>query len=100
MDNREALKEKYPDFSYYEDDFVITDEMIDDFKNAAEKKDIKWDEEQFLRSEKMIKLQLKAMIARNEWDMEKYYKIIAEDDKMIGKAIEILNDKNQYKKLL
>ena len=48
----------------------------------------------------MIKLQLKAMIARNEWDMEKYYKIIAEDDKMIGKAIEILNDKNQYKKLL
>ena len=100
MDNREALKEKYPDFSYYEDNFVITDDMIDDFKNAAEKKDIKWDEEQFIRSEKMIKLQLKAMIARNEWDMEKYYKIIAEDDKMIGKAIEILNDKNQYKKLL
>ena len=71
-----------------------------DFKELAEKEGVKWNEEQFKRSEPMIKLQLKALIARNEWDMEKYYQVVMKEDKMIGKAVEVLNDTNAYRKIL
>ena len=100
MQERESLKNKYSDFSDYEKDFVISDEMINEFKKIAEEKEVKWDDEQYKRSEEMIKLQLKALIARNEWDMAKYYKIISAEDKMINKAVEILNDANQYRSIL
>ena len=79
---------------------MISDEMINEFKKIAEEKEVKWDDEQYKRSEEMIKLQLKALIARNEWDMAKYYKIISAEDKMINKAVEILNDANQYRSIL
>lgn len=100
MNERETLDNKYPDFSDFENDFIITDEMIDDFRKLAEEKGVKWNDEQYKRSEKMIKMQLKALIARNEWDMAKYYKIVSTEDKMINKAVEILNDTNQYRGVL
>ena len=92
MSERATLKEKYHDFSDFENEFVITDEMMDDFKAMAEKNGVEWNDEQYLRSEKMIKLQMKALIARNEWDMAKYYKIVSREDRVINKALEILGD--------
>ena len=100
MDERDSLKNKYTDFSDFENDFIITDTMIDNFKNLAKEKGVEWNDEQYLRSEEMIKMQLKALIARNEWDMAKYYKIISAEDKMINKAIEILNNTNEYRNIL
>lgn len=100
MANRESLTEKYGDFENFDSEFEITDSMIDEFKKLAENKGVEWDEEQFKRSESMIKLQLKALIARNEWDMEKYYRITLKEDKVINKAMEILNDSNEYRRIL
>lgn len=100
MEERETLDKKYSDFADYENDYVVTDAMIEDFKKMAEEKGVEWNDEQYKRSEKMIKLQLKALIARNEWDMEKYYKIISSEDKVIDKAMEVLNDTNQYREIL
>jgi hypothetical protein len=45
-------------------------------------------------------LQIKALIARNEWDMEKYYQVVLKEDKVINKAIDILNDSNEYRRIL
>ncbi len=100
MENRDRLADLFNDFNGYDKGFEITDEMMNEFKDMAEKEGIEWNEEQFLRSESMIKLQLKALIARNEWDMEKYYQIILKEDKMIDKAVEILNDNSQYREIL
>ena len=100
MSERATLKEKYHDFSDFENEFVITDEMMDDFKAMAEKNGVEWNDEQYLRSEKMIKLQMKALIARNEWDMAKYYKIVSREDRVINKALEILGDTNYYRGIL
>ena len=74
--------------------------MIEEFKKLAEEKGVEWNEEQYLRSEPMIKLQIKALIARNEWDMEKYYQVVLKEDKVINKAIEVLNDSNEYRSIL
>ena len=100
MNNRNEILREYSDFDKFNKDFEITDAILLDFKELAEKEGVKWNEEQFKRSEPMIKLQLKALIARNEWDMEKYYQVVMKEDKMIGKAVEVLNDTNVYRRIL
>lgn len=100
MEHRKEIIEQYGDFENFDDNFQVTDSMIEDFKNYAEKEKVKWNEEQYDRSAPLIKLQLKALIARNEWDMEAYYKVVMQDDKVVQKAVEILNDSNQYRKIL
>lgn len=100
MNNRNEIINEYPDFENFKDDFVVTDEIMNDFKQLAESESVEWNDEQYQRSEKMIKMQLKALIARNEWDMEKYYQIVMREDKVVNKAVEILNDTNQYREIL
>ena len=100
LKNRELISNEYNDFDNFYKSFEITDEMLSDFKKLAEEESVEWNEEQFLRSEPMIKLQLKALIARNEWDMEKYYQVVMNEDKVVKKAVEILNDNNQYRNIL
>ena len=100
MENRETLSKEYGDFDNFNAKFNVTDSMIDDFKKLAEEKGVEWNEEQYLRSESMIKLQIKALIARNEWDMEKYYQVVLKEDKVINKAIDVLNDSNEYRSIL
>lgn len=101
LKNREQISNEYNDFDKFNNDFEVTEEMLSDFKKLAEEEEgVEWNEEQFVRSKPMIKLQLKALIARNEWDMEKYYQVVLSEDKAINKAVEILNDSNQYRKIL
>ena len=100
MDHRSEILSQYVDFDTYNADFEVTESMIEDFKNFAEKEGVTWNEEQFLRSEPLVKLQIKALIARNEWDMEKYYQVVLQGDKVVNKAVEILNDHDQYRGIL
>ncbi|MBE6342613.1 MAG: S41 family peptidase [Lentimicrobiaceae bacterium] len=100
MKNRELISNKYSDFENFYEQFEVTDEMISDFRSLAEEEGVEWNDEQFQRSEPMIQLQLKALIARNEWSQSEYYRVVMNEDKVIKKAVEILNDSNQYRKIL
>jgi carboxyl-terminal processing protease len=100
MENRDLLAKEYGDFENFNANFNVTDSMIESFKKLAEEKGVEWNEDQYQRSESMIKLQIKALIARNEWDMEKYYQVVLKEDKVINKAIDILNDSHEYRRIL
>ena len=100
MKNRELISNKYSDFENFYEQFEVTDEMISDFRSLAAEEGVEWNDEQFQRSEPMIKLQLKALIARNEWSQSEYYRVVMNEDKVIKKAVEILNDSNQCRKIL
>lgn len=100
MKNRELISNEYSDFENFYKKFEVTDEMISDFRSLAEEEGVEWNDEQFQRSEPMIKLQLKALVARNEWSQSEYYRVVMNEDKAIKKAVEILNDSNQYRKIL
>lgn len=100
MENRNEILAQYSDFDKFNKEFYVSESMIDDFRKFAEKEGVEWNDEQFERSEPLVKLQLKALIARNEWDMEDYYQVVLREDKVVKKAMEILNDTNQYRKIL
>ena len=100
MAHRDELKAEYPVFSQYNDRFNVTNTMIDAIKKAAENEKVEWNEEEYQRSEKYIKLQIKALIARNVWEMQQYYEVTLREDPVIDKALEVLSSDKEYKKLL
>ncbi len=100
MAHRDELKDKYPTFDQYNDRFTVTDDMIAAVRKAAENEKVEWNGEEYSRSEKYIKLQIKALIARNVWEMQQYYEVTLKEDPAIEKALKILGSDKEYWKLL
>ena len=100
MAHREQVKAQYPEFSQFNEKFQITDAMIEEVKAIAENEKVTWDEEEYQRSEKYIKLQLKALIARNIWEMQQYYEVTLTEDPVIEKALEVIGSDKIYKATL
>ena len=100
LKNRETIRKNYPDFEKFNKKFKVDDEMMDDFKEVADQKGVKWNDEQFECSTEWIQLRIKAVIAQNVWDIDKFYQVVAKEDKMIDKAVEVINSKKEYDKIL
>jgi carboxyl-terminal processing protease len=100
MQHRDELKKEYPEFSQYNKNFVVSKAMIDAIKELAANEKVEWNDEEFQRSEKYIRLQIKALIARNVWEMQQYYEVTLKEDPTIAKAVEVLSNEKQYRKLI
>jgi len=89
--NRKALKEKYPTFEEFEACFEVPKSVLDDLWKEGEKANVTLkSEEERENSIDQIKLQLKALIARDLWEMNDYYKIINEGNHIVLKALKVL----------
>ena len=100
LKHRDDLKKQYTDFEQYNKNFNVSKELIDGLKKAAEEAKVEWNDEQFAHSEKFILLQMKAMIARNVWETQQYYEVMAKEDPGIKKALEILGSDKEYNRIL
>ena len=98
--NRTELTGKYRDVEAFDKDFVVDNSLLEDLKVQAEKEKIKFDEEQYNKSKDLISLIIKALIARDLYDTEAYFRIINHRNKMLNKALEIINNDKEYKKLI
>lgn len=97
---RAELKKNYPSFEKFRKIFVVDNEMVELLKALAEKDKILFDEKQFASSEALIKLQLKALVARDLWEVNEYYQIMDVENESLMKAVEILNSKGAYERIL
>ena len=100
MQHRDQLKALYPDFSQYNKDFEVDSVIMDAFKTLAAKEKVEWNDEQYQRSEKYIKLQIKALIARNVWEMQQYYEVTLTEDPTIRKALDVIGSDKVYRAML
>ena len=100
LKHRDEMKYDYPTFADYNKKFVVTDEYIEGLKQVATEGKVEWNDEQFARSEKYIRLQIKALIARNVWEMQQYYEVTISEDTGVQKAMEVLTHDKEYKKML
>ena len=100
MANRDRLHQQYPEFKQFNKNFQVSEAMIEEIKALAEREKVTWSDEDFQRSEKYILLQVKALIARNVWEMQQYYEVTLTEDVAIARAIEILSNDKQYRSLL
>ena len=98
--NREELKKEYKRFAKYEEQFETGDEILSDLRSLADAEKIAFDEAQYTRSLPLIRLQLKALIARDLFDMTEYFQIINTANDSYVEALRILNDPARYARIL
>ena len=80
--------------------FEVDEAMMTDFLALAEKEKVEFDEALYQRSADFIRMQIKALIARNIWDMEAYYQVVSEQDETILQALEILEKNDMFSEVI
>jgi len=80
----------YKSFEKFNQQFLVSENMLNDFILYAEKNGVKKDEHGIKISADYIRLQIKAIIARNIWNDEGYYPVILSDDTILKRALEEL----------
>ena len=98
--NRAQMNKRYAKFAKYKAEFVVTDELLNELKSMAEAEKIEYNETEYLRSKALISLQIKALIARDLYDMTEYFQIINDENDSFKKALEIIHDPETYSKLI
>jgi len=98
--NRSELKKKYPTFDKFKKDYEVDDSFLKLLISEAEKEKIKVDTAQYALSKPLIRLQLKALVARDLWEMNEYYQIMDADNESLQKAIEIFHTPGAFEKIL
>lgn len=99
-DNRKKLNSKYPEFTRFNEQFDVTDNMIDQLIAYAEKEGLSSVPADITRSKEQIRLLIKAYMARDLWDTNEFYQVMNAENNSVKKAIEILEDSAQYQAAL
>lgn len=96
IDNhRDQLKSLFPTFESFRDGFQVPQQLVDDVLKEGEKQNVKpKDDDELQKTLPYLKTQLKALIARDLFDMSEYFQIINETSDIVKKAIE-LSTKNR-----
>ena len=92
VDNhRKELTARWTDFADFKQNFEVPQSLIDGIIAEGEKQGIKpKDEAELQKTIPYLSLQLKALIARDIWDMSEYFSVFNESSEMVKKALEIL----------
>ena len=86
--HRKALKQQYPDFATFLVRYEVPQSLLDDIRKTAEKDKVKpKDEAEWKKSLPQLRLQLKALVARDLWDMSQYFQVVNEANPIVQKAI-------------
>ncbi|MBQ3768437.1 MAG: S41 family peptidase [Prevotella sp.] len=89
--NRKQLHREYKTFDDYCQRFEVPQSVIDGIMAEAEKQNIKpKDDEELQRTLPYLRLQLKALIARDLWEMNEYFTIMGETNDILQRALQLL----------
>jgi carboxyl-terminal processing protease len=97
--NRSELKSKYSLFEQFMTTFPIDEDIMKSFFDMAEKLGVKFDEKGYAASEKLIKSQIKGLIAEKLWNLNAFYQIANQNDEEVIRAVEVIRDDALFSKL-
>ncbi|MCF0198392.1 MAG: S41 family peptidase [Bacteroidaceae bacterium] len=93
--NRKRLAKQWTNFADFKAQYEIPSEVIDDILKEAEKQKLTpADDEERDATRAQLSVTLKALVARDLWDMSEYFAIIYEKDPVVLKAVEVLTQKD------
>ncbi|MFC2098801.1 S41 family peptidase [Bacteroidota bacterium] len=99
-DHRTEFLRNYPSFREFNDDYKVSDEMMDALTSYAEEQDLEFDEEDYKASSEHIRLMVKAYMARDLWNTSEFYEIVNKENQSVLKAVEVLEAQGVYQALL
>ncbi len=98
--HREELNKKYKKILIYKEKFIVPESLMDELLAMAEEKKISFKKEEYNRSLPLIQLQIKALIARDLFDMTEYFYIINDANRTYQEALKLINDEAKYNQIL
>lgn len=82
-------------FTRYYREFSVTDKMLGEVVEAGRRSDVKFIEKDYNRSKKLLKNNIKALIARAVWKNEGFYAIYNDGDTMFKEAMKYFSKANE-----
>ena len=95
-ENRAALLKSYPSIKEFKANFVCDASFMDAFFTYVAKEDstLKYNEDEYRRSENLIKLRLKSVIAQDLWGTNEMFQIYNDTNEILQEAIQQIQSKN------
>ena len=92
VDNhRKQLKKAWPSFAEFKEKYEVPQDLVDTILKNGEKQNIKpKDQAELEKTLPYLRLQLKALIARDIWDMSEYFSVFNEENAMVKRALEVI----------
>ena len=92
--HRKELKKRYKTFDDFNATFTVPTSLLDDIMAEGDKQDVRpKDDEERLRTLPYLTHQLKALIVRDLWGMNEYFKVWNEQSDIVKKAVSLLESK-------
>lgn len=89
--NRKQLKSKYTSFDKFLATFEIPQSVIDGIYAEGKKQKVEpANDNEVEQTTKSLRQQLKALVARDIWDMSQYFQIMNETNDIVQKAVELI----------
>lgn len=85
-------KEKYKTFERFNKRFEVSDEMLEDLISLGKTLGAEFKEDEYKTALPLIKIQLKALIARDLWDMNEYFQVINSINNTVQKGLELIEN--------
>ena len=98
--NRTTLKDLYKSFDTFNKNYVVPQSLLDTIVSEGKKEKVEpKDKAELTATMPYIKVQLKALVARDLWDMNEYYRIWNEQSDIVNKTIKLCTAPNTDRSL-
>jgi carboxyl-terminal processing protease len=87
--HKEELLEK--GFDHFLHQFIVTDAMLNELIKVGERNKVKPDNKELRKKEKLIKVHMKAQIARKLWSNEGYFPVLNETNEIFLQALKLFD---------
>ena len=98
--HRKELSQKYPDIKSFKNNFEVPEALLQQLLTLAAEEKVEFNEDQYNQSKPQLKLHLKALIARDLFDINEYFQIINEDNPSLKVALQVINNPIEYNRIL
>ena len=89
--NRKSLKKRWETFVDFKQNFEVPQSLVDEILAEGKKQKIEpKDDAELEKTLPYLRLQLKALIARDLWDMSEYFSVFNERSEIVKKALEVI----------
>lgn len=96
--HRKDLQRRFKEFNAFNAGYQVGNDVLDILKEEAEKAKVDLTDEEYQQSLPLIRTQLKALMARDLWDISEYYQVINTANESVKQALRVLN--NDYGRIL
>ena len=98
--NRTTLKDLYKSFDTFNKNYVVPQSLLDTIIAEGKKEKVEpKDKAELTATMPYIKVQLKALVARDLWDINEYYRVWNEQSDIVNKAIKLCTAPNTDRSL-